>query len=214
MNGPCVATGAAPFAVVKLGGSIARGDRLRRWLQAAAALAGPVAIAPGGGVFADAVRQGQREIGYDDRLAHRLALTAMSQLGAVFCDLEPRLVPAPTERALREAIAAGRIPVWSPEGMAADGADIAQNWDMTSDSLAAWLAGRLGAARLILVKSAPPDAAEATSRRLAENGVVDRLFPDHFKRSGAQGVWLGPEDWPVLAEAAAGRAAGARIVPE
>ena len=50
-----------------------------------------------------------------------------------------------------------------------------RNWDVTSDSLAAWLAARLGA-RLLLVKRMRP-APGATLHGLALAGLVDRAFP-------------------------------------
>jgi dihydroneopterin aldolase len=74
-------------------------------------------------------------------------------------------------------------------GLAAS--DVPESWDVTSDSLAAWLAGTLGAARLLLVKSRdvePP----VTARDLADAGVVDPLFPLYAQRSGAAVHVAGP----------------------
>jgi hypothetical protein len=83
---------AAPI-VVKLGGSLlADPARLRAWLaQLAAGALGPCLIVPGGGPFADAVRTAQAALGFDDALAHRLALDAMGRMAQVFCALEPKL---------------------------------------------------------------------------------------------------------------------------
>ena len=50
------------------------------------------------------------------------------------------------------------------------------SWDVTSDSIAAHLAGRLGAAELVLLKSALPGDG-ATPEELAATGFVDRHFP-------------------------------------
>ena len=69
------------LAIVKLGGSHATGPHLWDWLAAIAAEAGSIAIVPGGGPFADAVRSAQASIGFDDRAAHAMALMAMAQFG-------------------------------------------------------------------------------------------------------------------------------------
>jgi 5-(aminomethyl)-3-furanmethanol phosphate kinase len=58
------------LAIVKLGGSHAIGPHLKDWLAAIVAEAGSIAIVPGGGPFADAVRTAQASMGYDDRAAH------------------------------------------------------------------------------------------------------------------------------------------------
>ena len=52
---------------------------------------------------------------------------------------------------------------------------LAMSWDITSDSLAAWLASVLGADRLALVKSCDI-AVDATIGYLAQQGIVDRGF--------------------------------------
>ncbi|GJD57342.1 uridylate kinase [Methylobacterium dankookense] len=83
---------AAPI-VVKLGGSLlGEPARLRAWLaRLTAGALGPCLIVPGGGPFADAVRNAQGALGFDDALAHRLALDAMGRMAEVFCALEPGL---------------------------------------------------------------------------------------------------------------------------
>jgi Amino acid kinase family len=63
--------GRAPI-VVKLGGSFAFSEHLRKWVEALAACVGRVVIVPGGGPFADAVRLAQTRMGFDDRAAHQM----------------------------------------------------------------------------------------------------------------------------------------------
>ena len=135
------------LAIVKLGGSHATGPHLKDWLAAIAAEAGSIAIVPGGGPFADAVRTAQASIGYDDRAAHAMALMAMAQFGCALQSLNPALRLAASRSAILRALKDGKVPVWSPEPMARAAA-LPETWDLTSDSLAAWLAGALGAGRL------------------------------------------------------------------
>jgi dihydroneopterin aldolase len=69
-------------------------------------------------------------------------------------------------------------------------AGLAPSWNLTSDSLAAWLAGQLGAGRVILVKHG---AASASAEALAAQGIVDPLFPAYLAASGARGFLAAPE---------------------
>jgi aspartokinase-like uncharacterized kinase len=187
------------LAIIKLGGSHATGPYLKDWLTAIAAEAGSIAIVPGGGPFADAVRTAQASIGYDDRAAHAMALMAMAQFGCALRSLNPALTLAASRSAILRAIKDGKVPVWSPEPMARAAA-LPETWDLTSDSLAAWLAGALGAGRLLLVKHGRFEGATLDARDLVARGVVDPLFPHYLRESGAQAWLAGPADSARLAE--------------
>ncbi|QCN98503.1 aspartate/glutamate/uridylate kinase (plasmid) [Azospirillum argentinense] len=180
----------APLWVVKLGGSLWRAPELRRWLEIlAAARRLRVVIVPGGGPFADAVRDAQPALGFGDRAAHRMALLAMEQYGTALADLEPRLTPA---RSLADLRGRPSPTVWMPLPLA-DSADVAESWDVTSDSLAVWLASALGATCAVLVKSAPlPDAVTPVMQLVMED-IVDPALPDRMARyDGA--VWCVSRD--------------------
>jgi 5-(aminomethyl)-3-furanmethanol phosphate kinase len=191
--------------VVKLGGSLLESpDMLRNWLRSVAAGGGGgrVVVVPGGGPFADAVRMAQGKLGCDDRAAHRMALLAMEQCGLLFASLEPSLVPAASIEAIREALRRGRVPVWMPFRCAADAKDITASWDVTSDSLAAWLARELGASTLWLVKACPIPVQDPTA--LAAMGVVDAAFPRFCVAAGYAVRVVGPADASPLTEGFAG----------
>ena len=134
----------ARLAIVKLGGSHANGPHIKDWLAAIAAEAGAIVIVPGGGPFADAVRSAQASMGYDDSAAHAMALMAMAQFGRALMSLNPALRMTASRSAISRALKDGKVPVWSPETMARAAA-LPETWALTSDSLAAWLAGALGA---------------------------------------------------------------------
>ena len=168
-------------------------------MAAIAAEAGSIAIVPGGGPFADGVRTAQASIGYDDRAAHAMALMAMAQFGCALRSLNPALTLAASRSAILRAIKDGKVPVWSPEPMARAAA-LPETWDLTSDSLAAWLAGILGAGRLLLVKHGRFEGAAIDAHDLVARGVVDPLFPLYLKESGAQAWLAGPTDSARLGE--------------
>jgi aspartokinase-like uncharacterized kinase len=169
--------------VVKLGGSLLGTPELQSWLDMLANRSdGRTVIVPGGGVFADAVREAQHMAGFDDAVAHHAALLAMDQYGLVLKAMQPRLVTASSELEIAERSWQHRAIVWLPCQMVLADDAIPQNWDITSDSLAAWLAARLRAERLVLVKSAAFAPHEKTLARLSAEGVVDSCFPEFAAR--------------------------------
>jgi dihydroneopterin aldolase len=106
---------------------------------------------------------------------------------------------ASSRSAIFRALKDGKVPVWSPEAMARAAA-LPETWDLTSDSLAAWLAGALGAGRLLLVKHGRFECAAVDAHDLAARGVVDPLFPRYLKASGAHAWLAGPADSTRLSE--------------
>ena len=158
--------------VIKLGGSLANTKTLPDCLDAAESYPGKVLIVPGGGVFADQVRSAQREWGFDDYAAHRMAILAMQQMALLFKSLKPnfglfyRIAQIPVSP---------KASIWSPNPDELDAAGIAASWDVTSDSLAAWLAMRVRANELLLVKSCQL-ASDVSFSELQREGIVDAGF--------------------------------------
>ena len=160
--------------VVKLGGSVLSSPRLADLLDVLARIGAPLIVVPGGGPFADTVRDIQPQIGLSDAAAHKMAILAMEQTALALADIEPRLALccdiAAIERAHRQGLAA----LWQPALMTFQAHDLPTSWDVTSDSLAAWLAIALGAAQLTLIKSV---AVIPTPESWVADGLVDPYFP-------------------------------------
>ena len=155
--------GSHRLRVVKLGGSLLDlpdlVERLPRWMAQQAPARHVVIV--GGGPFADALRILQPRLGLDDVAAHWLAIramslsaqrvqTAMAAAGQtwpiVHCidEHEPQSVLLlDVEKMLRQAKEDG----------------LPENWAVTSDSIAAWVAIRLQALELVLLKSHLADVA-------------------------------------------------------
>ncbi len=183
----------ADMTVVKLGGSHAFAAHLQDWLAALADCGGRVVLVPGGGPFADAVRIAQLRMGFDARAAHHMALLAMEQYGCSLASFGPPFVPAATEAAMRRLLAGRKVPVWMASRMAL-AADLPASWDVTSDSLAAWLAGRIGAKRVLLIKAAEAATLPMSAQELIADGVVDPAFAGFLAASGVQASVTGPAD--------------------
>lgn len=203
--------------VVKLGGSLAGSAELKAWLEVLnSAGGGRAVIVPGGGPFADQVRAAQQDLGFDDVTAHHLAILAMEQFGRVLAALWPGLVLADSRQDIEQALAGGKVPVWLPVPMTLGRPEIAESWDVASDSLAAWLAGAIGARRLVLVKAAAPPTGPVAAGDLVRQGLVDPAFPGFLAASGAEAWCLGPGQQDCLKLVLQGEGASilsARILP-
>jgi len=163
--------------IVKLGGSLSRNPHLLPWLRMLAEFGGGrVTIVPGGAAFADTVRQAQVHWGFDDLAAHNMAVLAMVQTAQMLHALEPRLELATQEADIRNTLHAGRLALWQPYSALRDApdADFA-SWEVSSDSLALWLARRMNAERLVLVKSCVIDP-QHSLHQMCEAGVLDARF--------------------------------------
>ncbi len=182
----------ASLLVLKLGGSLLESGRLTAVLDIVAKRKRPVIVVPGGGTFADQVREAQSANGFDDASAHRLALFAMHQMANVIASRSRHFAPAATKEEIGMAGVNGLVPVWLPSTLAGADPAIPKSWDMTSDSLAAWLAGEIGAKDVALVKSCAVDPA-ATLEDLTAAGIVDPLFRVYVERLGLS--------WSVIGEA-------------
>ncbi|MDF2619260.1 MAG: aspartate/glutamate/uridylate kinase [Xanthobacteraceae bacterium] len=167
--------------IVKLGGSLLGDERLPALLVALARRGAPLVLVAGGGPLADGVRALQPRLGLSDAACHRMAILAMEQTAIAFADLAPDLMLADTPEAIADAHAQGCAALWLPARMALAARELPESWDLTSDSLAAWLAAELGAARLTLVKSTP--ASGPTPADWAASGLVDPLFPSFAARA-------------------------------
>lgn len=196
--------------VVKVGGSFARYSKLGDLVRALEMGRGYTVVVPGGGPFADAVRREQAKVGFDDPAAHRMALLAMAQFGIALAGRSPVLRPAASAAAIKRILAEGGVPAWLPLDILDGHADVPENWDMTSDSLATWLAGKLGAPRLIFLKRANPGSMKLSD--LVRAGVLDPLVP-RFLATGGPEAWIcTPRDLPRIGQAlAAGTEIGRRI---
>jgi 5-(aminomethyl)-3-furanmethanol phosphate kinase len=143
------------LSVVKVGGGLGReaGDDALRALCGALGELGArhrLLVVPGGAGFADAVREHDRRFALPATTAHRMAILGMEQFGWLLGDLIPRAVRCADLARASERAGAGRTVVLLPAGWALDA--LPASWEVTSDSIAAWVAGQVGAERLVLVK--------------------------------------------------------------
>ena len=176
-----------PVTVIKVGGSLLDWSelphRLSRFLEMRHAEEPgfrPVLLC-GGGPFVDSVRRLDRTHHLGDYAAHRIAIQAMDLASTVLLCLLRGALGIDSVAALDDEMAPEDIPLLVPslilgELEAGQPSPLPASWDVTSDTLAAWIADRLKARALVLLKSAslPPGA---TRDFAARHKLVDPFFP-------------------------------------
>ena len=168
--------------VVKLGGSLIHAPELAQCLQGLSRANEDILLVPGGGPFADTVRTVQQVSGINDSAAHHMAMLAMEQYGLLLCALESGLVPADNLKSISNALSEGSTPVWLPAKMCRNSPDIPENWTVTSDSLAVWIAIKMAADNLTLIKH--ECHANLDPNAMALSGYVDSAFPVFAQQFG------------------------------
>ena len=209
--------------LLKVGGSLGRSAALIPLLQRIALLARRrrLLVVPGGGVFADLVRGQMARQRIDERTAHHMALLAMDQYGLLLSSLSKRSTGVDNLRAAELVAEAGRVPILLTASLIRREPALERSFRLTSDSIAAFLAGRLRTTHLILLKSVRKPAERirdrASAESLARRGVVDSLFPEMLPPNMSAWVLCGrrPEVLdrfmpPVTRAGARGRGAGPR----
>lgn len=170
-----------PLLVVKFGGSLCAAPSRGPWIAALRTLPWSIVIVPGGGPFADAVRAAQPKMGFDDATGHAMAVLAMEQYALALAALHG-LDLAATSAEMAGLHAQGRLALWRPATMVSGAHGIETAWRVTSDSLSAWLAQRLNAQALLLIKSVDVDIG-VTLADLVDAEVVDSAFPAYVGKT-------------------------------
>ena len=169
--------------VIKLGGSLAQSDMLVNCLQKLKQnyKTRSIVIVPGGGAFANQVRLAQQQFKFDDSTAHRMAILAMQQMAFLINGLNKTLPIAHSITMVPSLIQQHKTVIWSPDIIELDNAGIRPSWDITSDSLSAWVANTLSAKELILVKAATINK-NYTLKKLAKADIIDQSFCDYVSQ--------------------------------
>jgi aspartokinase-like uncharacterized kinase len=146
--------------VIKIGGGLSRvPGALDRICAGVAELSREHAlvVVPGGGPFSDAVRAFDTAVGLSADAAHWMAILGMDQYAQVLVDriAGALLVEEPGEVA--GVVSAGRVAVLAPARWMRSADVLPHSWSVTSDSIAAFVAGALGAGRLALIKPGESD---------------------------------------------------------
>lgn len=182
-------------AVIKVGGSLAEDPvSLKTLCRELGKLAQNyrIMIVPGGGELADIIRKYDRAYNLPNTTAHKMAVLAMDQYGLLLQSLSPNSFATYSLEKARRA-GKGRLPIFLPSKLMFLKDPLENSWDVTSDSIAAYIAISIRAKKLILAKNVdgifthdPKRTSEAILRReipasellsWKETTCVDRALP-------------------------------------
>jgi len=183
-------------AVIKVGGSLARhSEALKTLCKKLSEMAKKhrLLIVPGGGEFADVVRETEKRFPLSAYVSHKMAVLGMDQFGLMLSELIPKAVAIGSLEKAKDYWKSETTPVFLPSKLMFREEPLEASWDVTSDSIAAFVACRVKADMIILVKdvdgifSSDPktDAAaklikEISASALSKRGgetAVDRYLP-------------------------------------
>jgi aspartokinase-like uncharacterized kinase len=172
----------SPLIVIKIGGSLLTlpdlAARLEPLLNRRPDIR-PVFVA-GGGAAADAVRLWDAACSLGETISHELAMESLNVTAKLLAHLLPYGSLIESRRQAEACWELRQHPIlrlqdWMREPEAKSD-ELPQTWDVTSDSLAAWLAARWRADELWLLKSADLPA-EISVEEASRQELVDRFFP-------------------------------------
>jgi len=140
-------------AVLKVGGSLAEDSAsLTSLCQELSVLAKNhrILIVPGGGEFADTVRKFDKTYSLLGMVAHKMAILAMDQYGFFLSDITPNSYVSHSLKEISNS-AKGKLPIFLASKLMFHEDPMEHSWDVTSDTIAAYIAGLLHAKKLVLV---------------------------------------------------------------
>lgn len=177
-------------AVIKIGGSLQGSPSLEAICETIGKVSGrhDLTIVPGGGVFADQVREFQKSHNLSDYTAHLMAIEAMESYGVGLSELIPNFSLSDN----LEIAKRGKV-IFLPSKSVEQNCELESSWKVTSDSLAAWTCGKIGFDKLILVKRV--DGIGKNNKRFLTDlsrqelknmnqSVVDSKLPEVLERYG------------------------------
>jgi aspartokinase-like uncharacterized kinase len=141
------------LTVIKVGGRLGRRGHLRTLASRLGALGDRhrLLVVPGGGGFADAVRELDAREHLGDSAAHWMAVLAMDQYGLALADFIPgsRVVRSRTEAL---GVGVGDVPVLLPYAWLRRADPLPHSWSVTSDAIAVWVGRQCRARAVVLLK--------------------------------------------------------------
>jgi aspartokinase-like uncharacterized kinase len=140
-------------AVLKVGGSLAeKPASLAGLCQELSGLAKAyrIAVVPGGGEFADTVRKFDRKYKLSSTVAHKMAILAMDQYGFFLSNITPESYVSYSLKEISNS-SEGALPIFLPSKLMFHEDPLEHSWDVTSDTIAVYIAGLLYAEKLVLV---------------------------------------------------------------
>lgn len=107
---------------------------------------------PGGGAFADKVREYYAEYAFSDTAAHKMAIISEDMVGILIGEYLKNGILTDNLNKIQQILKQSKIPIFLPSKTLLKLDELPHTWDITSDSIAVYLANKLKISTVILVK--------------------------------------------------------------
>ncbi len=192
------------LSVVKIGGSLAlQPPKLRALCKKISELSkkNGLVVVPGGGEFADTVRLLDKRFGLSGTASHRMAILGMDQYGLLLADLTPSAVAVDELEEAKNTLAQGKLAVFLPSNLIFHEDFLENSWDVTSDSIALYLAAKLEADKVLLVTDVDgvytDDPKQHADAKLIKKLTADQLLAMHKRTSVDTALPKLLRKWPI-----------------
>jgi aspartokinase-like uncharacterized kinase len=170
-------------AVIKVGGSLAEQPAALRALcnrLGEIAEKHSIVVVPGGGEFADVVRELDQRYRLSSDVSHRMAILGMDQFGLLLSQVIPKSCATYLLADVKQLSEVRVVPIFLPSRLMFQEDPLEHSWDVTSDSIAAYVANRLRACKVILVTDVDgiftSDPKKQTGAKLLEKMSASELL--------------------------------------
>jgi 5-(aminomethyl)-3-furanmethanol phosphate kinase len=177
-------------AVVKVGGSLAPDPKTLRGLCSKLVEYSKdykIVIVPGGGRFADVVRDYDKSFTLSQTTSHKMAILGMDQYALMLSDIMPKSRLVNTIPEIEEFSRFEVAPILMPSSLMFAENPLENSWDVTSDSIAAYVANRLRAAKLVLITNVDgifkKDPREHVDSQLIRKITAEKLLMENQRTS-------------------------------
>ncbi len=204
--------------MVKVGGSLQeKGEALRRICSLLRSLSEEydLLVVPGGGRMTETVRELQRRLGFSEEAAHWMAILGMEAYGILLRELLKWRCTSSLKEVKGETVFLPFLELRKEK-------KLEKSWRLTSDSIAAWLCGKVECRTLVLVKGVEGIREGGrlrkvlTTKELREmrTTVVDPLLPDLLEKWAITCWVVGARGMEGLGKALrGGETLGTKIIP-
>lgn len=161
--------------VVKVGGSLASyPDKLKALcLKLNDFSQKKILIVPGGGEFADKVREADNRFNLSHQTSHRMAILGMDQYGLLLSNLMQNSCVVYQLEDVAKVWRSDRLPIFLPSQFLLKDDFLENSWDVTSDTITVYISSQLHINRAVLVTDVDgifaEDPKKVSSARLIKN---------------------------------------------
>lgn len=141
-------------AVIKLGGSLAENPSALKSLcvkLSRIAKKYSIIVVPGGGRFADVVRDLDAKFELTSVFSHNMAILAMDQYGLFLSQLIPNVALCDSIEDAERWSRNGKVVLFLPSKLLFNDVPFEPSWDVTSDSITAYIAKKSDSKKIVLV---------------------------------------------------------------